>query len=128
MTTPAPKRGEIVRQMGEELRANKEALGQLISIETGKILSEGLGEVQEAIDIVDYACGLSRMLEGKVLPSERPGHMMMEMWNPLGICGVITAFNFPVAVHMWNAAIALVTGNQVLWKGSPRTPLSTIAA
>ena len=126
-TTPGPVRGEIVRQIGNELRKYKKQLGALISLEVGKILSEGEGEVQEAIDIMDMACGMSRTIGGKILPSERPGHFMMENWNPYGIVGVITAFNFPCAVHSWNAGIALITGNQVLWKGAPSTPLVSIA-
>ena len=101
---PAPRRGEIVRQLGEELRAHKEPLGRLVALETGKILSEGLGEVQEMIDICDFAVGLSRQLYGKVIASERPGHRMLESWHPLGPVGIITAFNFPVAVWSWNAA------------------------
>jgi len=125
--TPAPKRGEIVRQIGEALRAKKNQLGSLVSLEVGKIKPEGDGEVQEFVDICDYATGLSRMLEGKVLPSERPGHCMMEQWHPLGTVGVISAFNFPVAVYGWNAAIALVCGDSLIWKGAPSTPLSTIA-
>jgi len=124
---PAPKRGEIVRQIGDELRANKDALGALVSLEVGKIREEGLGEVQEFIDVCDYATGLSRTFAGNVIPSERPGHFMMEQWNPIGITGVITAFNFPVAVYGWNAAIALVCGNTVLWKGAPSTNLITVA-
>jgi aldehyde dehydrogenase family 7 protein A1 len=127
MTTPMPLRGEIVRQIGEALRAKKSALGSLISLEMGKIKSEGDGEVQEYIDICDMAVGLSRTIEGKVLPSERPGHFMMENWNPLGLIGCITAFNFPVAVSGWNAAIALVCGNLMLWKGASSTTLCTIA-
>ncbi|CAF1044508.1 unnamed protein product [Adineta steineri] len=124
---PAPKRGDIVRQIGDELRKNLQPLGKLISMEMGKILPEGVGEVQEFVDICDYAVGLSRMFEGKVLPSERPGHMLMEQWNPLGIIGVISAFNFPCAVFGWNQAIALVCGNVTLWKGAPTTPLTSIA-
>ncbi|KAK2723469.1 alpha-aminoadipic semialdehyde dehydrogenase-like [Artemia franciscana] len=124
---PAPKRGEIVRQIGDELRKNLKPLGQLVSLEMGKILPEGIGEVQEYVDICDYAVGLSRMLEGKVLPSERPGHVLLEQWNPLGVVGVISAFNFPVAVYGWNNAIALVCGNTLLWKGAPSTPLCSIA-
>ncbi|HEX2065354.1 MAG TPA: aldehyde dehydrogenase family protein, partial [Candidatus Thermoplasmatota archaeon] len=124
---PAPRRGELVRQWGERLRAAKEPLGRLVSLETGKSLQEGLGEVQEMIDICDYAVGLSRTLGGRTLPSERPSHRMMEQWHPLGIVGVITAFNFPVAVYAWNAAIALVCGDVVLWKPSEKTPLTAIA-
>lgn len=112
---PAPGRGEVVRQMRVALEAKKEPLGRLVALEMGKILPEGLGEVQEYIDICDYAVGLSRMLNGKVIPSERPNHHMVEMWNPLGICGVISAFNFPLAVYGWNSAISLVCGNPVLW-------------
>jgi aldehyde dehydrogenase family 7 protein A1 len=124
---PAPQRGEIVRQLGEALRAKKTLLGKLVSLEMGKILPEGLGEVQEYIDVCDYAVGLSRMFAGKVLPSERPGHMLLENWNPLGVVGIITAFNFPVAVSGWNNSIALVCGNTTLWKGAPTTPLVTVA-
>ncbi|KAK3097064.1 hypothetical protein FSP39_006048 [Pinctada imbricata] len=124
---PGPQRGEIVRQMGEALRAKKNLLGKLESLEMGKILPEGEGEVQEYIDIADYAVGLSRMFAGHVYPSERPGHMLMENWNPLGVVGVITAFNFPVAVYGWNSSIALVCGNCVLWKGAPSTPLVSVA-
>ena len=127
MSLPAPARGEIVRQIGEKLREKKDALGSLISLEMGKIKAEGDGEVQEVIDICDLACGLSRSLEGKVLPSERPGHFMLECWNPLGIVGVITAFNFPCAVFGWNACIGLVCGDLMLWKGAPSTPLVSIA-
>jgi len=126
-TTPAPKRGEVVRAIGEAIRAKKDALGQLIALEMGKILREGLGEVQEFIDICDYAVGLSRIYSGLVLPSERPGHFMMEQWHPLGIIGTITAFNFPLAVCGWNAAIALVCGNLQLWKGATTTSLISIA-
>lgn len=124
---PAPQRGELVRLLGEELRAEKEALGQLVSLEAGKILTEGLGEVQEMIDICDFAVGLSRQLYGLTIASERPGHRMMETWHPLGVVGVITAFNFPVAVWAWNTALALVTGNTVLWKPSEKTPLTALA-
>lgn len=127
MLLPAPARGEIVRQIGERLRQKKDALGSLISLEMGKIKAEGDGEVQEVIDICDFACGLSRSIEGKVLPSERPGHFMMEVWNPLGIVGVITAFNFPCAVFGWNACIGLVCGDLMLWKGAPSTPLVSVA-
>ncbi|KAK6911847.1 Aldehyde dehydrogenase domain [Dillenia turbinata] len=127
MQVPAPKRGEIVRQIGEALRAKLHELGRLVSLEMGKILPEGIGEVQEIIDMCDFAVGLSRQLNGSVIPSERPNHMMLEMWNPLGIVGVITAFNFPCAVLGWNACIALVCGNCVVWKGAPTTPLITIA-
>jgi aldehyde dehydrogenase (NAD+) len=124
---PAPKRGELVRLMGEELRAAKTALGQLVTIETGKIVSEGLGEVQEMIDICDFAVGLSRQLYGLTMASERPDHHMMETWHPLGVTGIITAFNFPVAVWSWNAALALVCGNSLVWKPSEKTPLSALA-
>lgn len=116
-----------MRQIGEALRAKKSALGSLISLEMGKIKSEGDGEVQEYIDVCDMAVGLSRTIEGKVLQSERPGHFMMEMWNPLGLIGVISAFNFPVAVSGWNAAIALICGNTMIWKGASSTSLCTIA-
>jgi aldehyde dehydrogenase (NAD+) len=124
---PAPKRGELVRLFGEELRARKAALGQLIAVETGKILQEGLGEVQEMIDICGFAAGLSRQLYGLTLPSERPGHRMMETWHPLGVTGVITAFNFPAAVWAWNAAIALVCGDTLVWKPSEKAPLCALA-
>lgn len=124
---PAPQRGEIVRQIGEALREKKELLGKMESLENGKILAEGIGEVQEYIDICDYAVGLSRMFAGHVFPSERKGHALIEQWNPLGVIGVITAFNFPVAVYGWNNAIALVCGNTVLWKGAPTTPLTSVA-
>ncbi|KAM7480626.1 hypothetical protein LguiA_028839 [Lonicera macranthoides] len=127
MQIPAPKRGEIVRQIGDALRAKLQQLGRLVSLEMGKILPEGIGEVQEIIDMCDFAVGLSRQLNGSVIPSERPNHMMLEMWNPLGIVGVITAFNFPCAVLGWNACIALVCGNCIVWKGAPTTPLITIA-
>jgi aldehyde dehydrogenase (NAD+) len=124
---PAPKRGELVRRLGEQLRAHKEGLGRLVSIETGKILQEGLGEVQEMIDICDFAVGLSRQLYGLTIATERPGHKMMESWHPLGVVGIISAFNFPVAVWSWNAAIALVCGDALLWKPSEKTPLSALA-
>lgn len=124
---PMPARGEIVRQIGDAFRAKKEPLGRLLSLEMGKIYSEGLGEVQEVIDICDMACGLSRTIGGSIFNSERPEHFMMEVWNPLGIVGVITAFNFPCAVFGWNAAIALVAGNLVTWKGAPSTSMVTIA-
>ncbi len=124
---PAPRRGEIVRQMGDELRRNKEALGKLVSYETGKILQEGLGEVQEMIDICDFAVGLSRQLYGLTMHSERAKHRMYEQWHPLGIVGVISAFNFPVAVWSWNAMLALVCGDVVLWKPSSKTLLCAIA-
>ncbi|TNF81125.1 MAG: aldehyde dehydrogenase family protein [Gammaproteobacteria bacterium] len=124
---PAPRRGEFVRLLGNELRARKEALAALVSAECGKILQEGLGEVQEMIDICDFAVGLSRQLYGLTLPSERPGHAMRELWQPMGTCGVITAFNFPVAVWSWNAALAFVCGNPVIWKPSEKTPLTAMA-
>ena len=124
---PAPQRGELVRLLGEELRAQKQALGGLITLEVGKIRTEGLGEVQEMIDICDFAVGLSRQLYGLTMASERPGHRMMETWHPLGVVGVITAFNFPVAVWAWNAALALVCGNAVLWKPSDKAPLCALA-
>ena len=124
---PAPVRGELVRLLGEVLRRDRDRLGQLVSLESGKIVTEGLGEVQEMIDICDFAVGLSRQLHGLTIASERPGHRMMETWHPLGLVGVITAFNFPVAVWAWNAALALVCGNAVLWKPSEKTPLTAIA-
>jgi aldehyde dehydrogenase (NAD+) len=125
--TPAPRRGELVRLLGEELRAAKADLGRLVTLEAGKIVSEGLGEVQEMIDICDFAVGLSRQLHGLTMATERPLHRMMETWHPLGVCGVITAFNFPVAVWSWNAALALVCGNPVVWKPSEKTPLTALA-
>ena len=125
--TPAPQRGEIVRQIGEELRKQKENLGKLVSLEMGKIYNEGLGEVQEAIDMCDYACGLSRKLQGQVLPSERPGHVLIEQWNPLGLVGVITAFNFPCAVLFWNTCISMICGNCTVWKGASSTSMVTMA-
>src|SRR5215813_3676303 len=124
---PAPARGEIVRQIGEELRVHKDDLGALVSLEMGKILAEGRGEVQEMIDIADFAVGLSRQLYGLTMHSERPGHRMYEQWHPLGIVGVISAFNFPVAVWSWNAMIAAVCGDCVLWRPSSETPLTAIA-
>lgn len=120
---PAPKRGEVVRQLGEALRKEKQALGQLVSYEMGKSLQEGLGEVQEMIDICDFAVGLSRQLYGLTMHSERPSHRMYEQWHPLGIVGIISAFNFPVAVWSWNATIAWVCGNVTVWKPSEKTPL-----
>lgn len=125
--TPAPKRGELLRFFAEELRARKQALGRLVSIETGKILSEGLGEVQEMIDICDFAVGLSRQLYGLTIATERREHRMMETWHPIGVVGVISAFNFPVAVWCWNAALALVCGDSVVWKPSEKTPLTALA-
>jgi aldehyde dehydrogenase (NAD+) len=126
-TVPAPKRGELIRLLGDELRAALPQLGRLVTIEAGKILSEGLGEVQEMIDICGFATGLSRQVGGLTLPSERPSHRMMETWHPLGAIGVISAFNFPVAVWSWNAALALVCGNAVIWKPSEKTPLTALA-
>lgn len=126
-TTPAPLRGEIVRQIGDALRQKKDALGALITLEMGKIRSEGLGEVQEFIDICDMAVGMSRTIDGKVFNSERPGHFMMEVWNPIGNVGVITAFNFPVAVCGWNLALALICGDQMIWKGAQTVSLVTVA-
>jgi len=124
---PAPRRGELVRQFGEALRAHKADLGELVSWEAGKITQEGLGEVQEMIDICDFAVGLSRQLYGLTIASERPGHHMRESWQPLGVVAVISAFNFPVAVWAWNAALALVCGNPVIWKPSEKTPLTALA-
>jgi aldehyde dehydrogenase (NAD+) len=124
---PAPRRGELVRLFGEELRANKSALGRLVTLEAGKILQEGLGEVQEMIDICDFAVGLSRQLYGLTIASERPGHRMMETWHPAGPVGIISAFNFPVAVWAWNAALAIVCGDSVIWKPSEKTPLTALA-
>ncbi|MES0864217.1 aldehyde dehydrogenase family protein [Ruegeria sp. SCPT10] len=126
-TVPAPRRGELIRLLGEELRAAKDDLGALVSWEAGKITSEGLGEVQEMIDICDFAVGLSRQLYGLTIASERPGHRMMETWHPAGPVGVISAFNFPVAVWSWNAAIALVCGDPVIWKPSEKSPLTAMA-
>jgi aldehyde dehydrogenase (NAD+) len=124
---PAPRRGEIIREIGQELRAAKDDLGALVSLEMGKILVEGRGEVQEMIDIADFAVGLSRQLSGPTLPSERPGHRMFEQWHPLGPVGVVTAFNFPAAVWSWNAFIAAVCGDTVVWKPSSETPLTAVA-
>ena len=124
---PPPRRGELARLFGGELRESRDALGALVTIETGKIRSEGVGEVQEMIDICDLAVGLSRQLHGLTIASERPGHRMMETWHPLGPCGVITAFNFPVAPWAWNAALALVCGDPVVWKPSEKTPLCALA-
>jgi len=126
-SVPAPRRGELVRLLGEELRAAKADLGRLVTLEAGKIVSEAEGEVQEMIDICDYAVGLSRQLFGLTIATERPDHRMMESWRPLGVVGVITAFNFPVAVWSWNAALALVCGNPVVWKPSEKTPLTALA-
>jgi aldehyde dehydrogenase (NAD+) len=124
---PAPKRGEIVRQYGDALRTNKEALGQLVSYEMGKSLQEGLGEVQEMIDICDFAVGLSRQLHGYTMHSERPLHRMYEQWHPLGVVGIISAFNFPVAVWSWNSILAMVCGDVCVWKASEKTPLCAVA-
>lgn len=126
-TVPAPKRGDMVRQMGDAFRANKEALGKLVSYEMGKSLQEGYGEVQEIIDICDFAVGLSRQLYGLTMHSERPAHRMYEQWHPLGIVGIISAFNFPVAVWSWNAMLAWVCGNVCVWKPSEKTPLTALA-
>src|SRR5437870_4909912 len=124
---PAPRRGELVRRLGEALRQAREDLGRLVTIETGKIVSEGRGEVQEMIDICDFAVGLSRQLYGRTIATERADHRMMETWHPLGVCGVISAFNFPVAVWSWNAALAFVCGDPVVWKPSEKTPLTALA-
>jgi aldehyde dehydrogenase (NAD+) len=126
-TVPPPRRGELVRLFGEVLREEKDVLGRLVSLEAGKILQEGLGEVQEMIDICDFAVGLSRQLYGLTIATERPGHRMMETWHPLGVVGVISAFNFPVAVWAWNACLAFVCGDSVLWKPSEKTPLAAAA-
>jgi aldehyde dehydrogenase (NAD+) len=127
-SVPAPRRGELIRLFGNELRAAKDDLALLVSLEAGKIASEARGEVQEMIDICDFAVGLSRQLYGLTIASERPGHTMRETWLPLGVCGIISAFNFPVAVWAWNAAIALVCGNTLVWKPSEKTPLTALAA
>ncbi|HLW75696.1 MAG TPA: aldehyde dehydrogenase family protein, partial [Bryobacteraceae bacterium] len=124
---PAPKRGEIVREIGNALRDAKESLSELVTREMGKIIAEGRGEVQEMIDIADFAVGLSRQLYGLSMHSERPGHRMFEQWHPLGPVGVISAFNFPVAVWSWNALIAMVCGDTVIWKPSLKTPLTAVA-
>lgn len=124
---PAPKRGEVVRQIGDKLRLHKHALGTLVSYEMGKSLQEGLGEVQEMIDICDFAVGLSRQLYGLTMHSERPLHRMYEQWHPLGIVGIISAFNFPVAVWSWNAALAFVCGDVCIWKPSSKVTMSAIA-
>ena len=126
-TVPAPRRGELVRVFGEHLRRHKPLLGRLVTIESGKILQEGLGEVQEMIDICDFAVGLSRQLYGLTIASERPGHRMMETWHPAGVAAIISAFNFPVAVWSWNAALALVCGDALVWKPSEKTPLCALA-
>lgn len=124
---PAPQRGEIVRQFGNKLRELKEPLGQLVSYEMGKSLQEGYGEVQEMIDICDFAVGLSRQLNGQTIPSERPGHVMREQWHPIGIVGIISAFNFPVAVWSWNTALAWICGDVCVWKASEKAPICSIA-
>src|SRR3954452_1158470 len=124
---PAPKRGEVIRLIADELRANKDALGSLVTLETGKIKPEGDGEVQEMIDIADFAVGQSRMLYGNTMHSERPQHRMYEQWHPLGVVGIISAFNFPVAVWSWNAFLAAISGDVCIWKPSPKTPLTAIA-
>ncbi len=124
---PAPRRGELVRLIGEELRVGKEALGKLVTLECGKLYQEGLGEVQEMIDICDFAVGLSRQLYGLTIASERPSHAMRETWHPMGTCGIITAFNFPVAPWCWNAALALVCGDPIIWKPSEKAPLCALA-
>ena len=126
-SVPAPRRGELVRLLGEELRAAKAALGRLVTLEVGKVESEGLGEVQEMIDICDFAVGLSRQLYGLTIQSERPDHKLIEAWRPAGVVGVISAFNFPVAVWSWNAALALVCGDSVVWKPSEKAPLTALA-
>ena len=122
-TMPAPQRGEIVRQFGDKLREKKEALGKLVSYEMGKSYQEGLGEVQEMIDICDFAVGLSRQLHGLTMHSERPGHRMYEQYHPLGVVGIISAFNFPVAVWAWNTALAWICGDVCVWKPSEKTPI-----
>ncbi|MDB6126990.1 MAG: gabD [Verrucomicrobia bacterium] len=124
---PGPKRGEVVRKLGDALRAHKHDLGKLVTLETGKILPEGEGEVQEMIDICDFAVGISRQLYGLTIATERPGHRMMEQWHPLGVVGIISAFNFPVAVWSWNSALAAVCGDATLWKPSEKTPLTAVA-
>ena len=125
--TPAPVRGNVVRRLGELLREHKSDVAELVSIEAGKIRSEGLGEVQEMIDICDFAVGLSRQLHGLTIASERPGHRLMEIWHPMGPVGVISAFNFPVAVWSWNTTLALVAGDPVIWKPSDKSPLTALA-
>lgn len=124
---PAPRRGELVRILGNVLREHKEDLGKLVSLEAGKITQEGLGEVQEMIDICDFAVGLSRQLYGLTISSERNMHHMRETWHPIGIVGIISAFNFPVAVWSWNAALALICGDSIIWKPSEKTPLTALA-
>ena len=127
MSLPVPARGEVVRQIGDALREKKCALGSLLALEVGKIKTEGDGEVQEYIDICDMAVGMSRTISGKVIPSERPNHMMLEQWNPLGSIGVISAFNFPCAVGGWNTAIGLICGNTIVWKGAESASLTSVA-
>src|SRR5580765_1639923 len=127
-SVPPPRRGELLRLFGEELRAQKTALGRLVSIEAVKILQEGYGEVQEMIDICDFAVGLSRQLYGLTMHSERPGHRMYEQWHPLGVVGIISAFNFPVAVWSWNSMLAWICGDSVIWKPSEKTPLTALAS
>lgn len=126
-TTPAPRRGEAVRLCGDALRRHKDALGSLVALEMGKIKAEGDGEVQEMIDIADFAVGQSRMLYGLTMHSERPGHRMYEQWHPIGLVGIISAFNFPVAVWSWNAFLAAICGDICIWKPSPKTPLTAVA-
>jgi len=126
-TMPAPQRGEIVRQFGNKLRELKEPLGKLVSYEMGKSLQEGYGEVQEMIDICDFAVGLSRQLNGQTIPSERPGHVMREQWHSIGVVGIISAFNFPVAVWAWNTALAWICGDVCVWKGSEKAPMCSVA-
>src|SRR5215208_5330190 len=126
-TMPAPIRGQLIKRLGELLTEHKSDVANLISIEVGKITSEALGEVQEMIDICDFAVGLSRQLAGRTMPSERPGHRLMETWHPLGVVGVVSAFNFPAAVWSWNAAVAFVCGDTIVWKPSPMTPLTSMA-
>ncbi|MBC7975928.1 MAG: aldehyde dehydrogenase family protein, partial [Myxococcales bacterium] len=126
-SVPAPRRGELIRLLGEELRAHKDELAALVTLEAGKITAEAQGEVQEMIDVCDFAVGLSRQLYGLTIASERPGHRMMETWHPLGVVGVISAFNFPVAVWAWNFALAIVCGDAVVWKPSEKTPLTALA-
>jgi aldehyde dehydrogenase (NAD+) len=124
---PAPKRGDLVRAFGEAVRRHKAPLGRLITLETGKIVQEGLGEVQEVVDICEFAVGLSRQLYGLTIASERPDHKLLETWHPLGVVGIISAFNFPMAVFAWNAALALVCGNTLVWKPSEKAPLCALA-
>ena len=126
-TVPAPKRGEVIRDLGNAVRELIEPLGEMVTLEMGKIRPEGIGEVQEMIDICDFAVGLSRQLYGLTMHSERPGHRMYEQWHPLGPVGIITAFNFPVAVWSWNSTLAAICGNTMVWKPSPTTPLVSIA-